>query len=608
MPEMRQKIRNFWSSDVLYIAIASLVIAIITFLQLQTSVSRIPFLNARMSEVAFLWNSISYCLMLTILLGLFKKAHYVLLFWSVVGFGISLANYYVLLFHGAPLTLHLLKNISTAIDVIGSYRFSLDLYSGAILLGFCVCIMIVVFLFVKCSNHPVKKYSVKKRATIVSFALILLIANTYVGIFSDFAFKPKNSIDFSWSSSAGEYGFLALQLESHLQENTYTSTFDNYSEDTIHELYENISSSNAPDVIEEQPDIILILNECFYDLDQVTELETNISPLSNYYGLTQAVKGYAVASGIGGGTNRSEYELLTSISTTLLPNQTPFQALDVAGHCSIISYLEALGYETYGAHCAKSSNYNRKYSYSALGFDHSFFDVDFIGLEKYGNRDNTDASAYKNLINWYEQPSEKPKFMYLLTYQNHGGWEQNPEELDTVRVQNDFGEYTSQVNEYLSSLRLSDIELVNLLSYFENVNRPVIVCMVGDHGPSFIKNIYDQSMPEQDYTYLAKATPLLIWSNYGLESQDIGYVSMNYVVPKLIEIAELPLSPYYKYQIDLMADIPVIMSSDSFYDKEMRFSQSEENAILSKKIENYFSMCFNNLQENRFYPLFEPMK
>ncbi len=603
---MREKLEKLWQSKILHIVIIPFFIVLVSFLGLQVSVCSVPFINSSMSIVALLWNILSLWLLLTLLMVVFNRPHIAALVWSILSFGIAFANYYILLYHGAPLTVHLLKNTATALDVIGSYHLYLDKFSITILLGFAICIGAVIVLWKQ--NKGKSMLPTKSRIYVAVGCIVLLTVNIYLGIFSSISFKPKHSVQFSWASSAGNYGFLALQLESHFQEKSFSFSLENYSEQDVLDAYNNTIAQTQPTTTEEYPDIILILNECFYDLEKLVDLETNISPLENYYKIENAIKGYAVVPGDGGGTNRSEYELLTSISTDLLPHQTPFHTVNLDDHASIVSLLKEHGYETYAAHCATSGNYNRSQAYPALGFDHAYFDLDFNGLEKYGNRANTDESTYKNLINWYEQPSDHPKFMYLLTYQNHGGWEQNPEELDTVKVKNDFGDYTGQVNEYLSSLRLSDLELVELFSYFETVDRPVIVCMLGDHAPSFAKQIADPSISEQDLAYLKKSTPLVIWSNYGLKAEDVGYISMNYVVPKLLKTAGLPLSPFYQYQTNIMQDIPVILSKNTFYDSNMNLIPYDEEEQTTKDVQTYFGMCYSHLKDNKFSYIFESTK
>ena len=123
---MREKINRILHSRWLTLGVAPLVIALISFLELQLSVSRIPFLNADMSVVALLWNLLFCWLLLVLLMVVINRAHMAMLVGSTVSFCLAIANYYVLLFHGAPLTLPLLKNTATALDVLDTYRFTLD--------------------------------------------------------------------------------------------------------------------------------------------------------------------------------------------------------------------------------------------------------------------------------------------------------------------------------------------------------------------------------------------------------------------------------------------------------------------------------------------------
>ncbi len=599
---------SLFRSGFLYVIGAPLFVSIVSFFQMQCSVKSIPLLTSNMTLLMIFWNLLTVWLLVVLFIGIFKKVWLGLLIFNTFSSVISIINYYVLKYHGAPLSFHALKNFSTAMNVVGSYKFSLDLYSGCILLGFLICLAVIIWGKLRFKDAPTN-FSPLKRVCVVFAALVLIAGNLYIGIFSSNPLKPKSSVSFSWSSSAGTFGFIPLQIETHFQKDTYQlDYYENYSEASIHQIYEEISSQNTSSGEIELPDIILILNECFFDLEKIVDLETDASPLNFYYSLEDAVTGYAVVPGNGGGTNRAEYELLTSSSNAFIPNKTPFQALDMNGHKSVVSFLENLGYETYGAHIGQSVNYNRAYSYPAMGFDHSLFDVDFKEIKRYGNRANTDESAYRNLISWYEEPSVNPKFMYLLTYQNHGGWEQNPSQLDTIRVKNDLGEYSEQVSEYLSSLQLSDAALSNLLDYFKKVDKPVIVCMVGDHSPSFAQEIADPSLSEQELSYLIRSTPFLIWSNKGLESQNLGHISLNYLTPLMLKNAGLPLSPFYLYQIDMMKEVPIVTSHKTFFDENMNEFPFDSDKPLFEKVKIYLNMCYNNLQEERFEPLFAPLR
>ena len=115
---------------------------------------------------------------------------------------------------------------------------------------------------------------------------------------------------------------------------------------------------------------------------------------------------------------------------------------------------------------------------------------------------------------------DTPRFVYLLTMQNHGPWNTNPEEYNIVHIQNDMGDKEAEVNEYLSCIHLSNLAFEELIEYFKNVEREVIICMVGDHAPTFASEIIDEKYTEDEKKLLLRSTPFVIWSNYGLETRD----------------------------------------------------------------------------------------
>src|SRR5699024_8933711 len=124
-------------------------------------------------------------------------------------------------------------------------------------------------------------------------------------------------------------------------------------------------------------DIVLILSESFYDFDLVTDLQadTDVRPVTE--NLQNAVLGHTVSPHVGGGTNSSEYEMLSSNSLMLMPSITPFNWLNLYGANSLVSYTKDLGYATLAAHPYTNSNYRRDSAWRALGFDETHFEGDF---------------------------------------------------------------------------------------------------------------------------------------------------------------------------------------------------------------------------------------
>ena len=115
------------------------------------------------------------------------------------------------------------------------------------------------------------------------------------------------------------------------------------------------------------PDIILILNESLCDISYYSTVDEGAEVLAPIHQIPGIISGYSVASLIGGGTNNSEYELLTSNSMAGLSISAPFLVLNMENTNSIVSYLGNYGYYSVAMHCGAKTNYGRNRAYPAIG-------------------------------------------------------------------------------------------------------------------------------------------------------------------------------------------------------------------------------------------------
>lgn len=493
------------------------------------------------------------------------------------------------------------KNIATAMNVVEAYKFSVDYKIICILIMFGVCSFLCWVERAKIKHQKKSKKAVIFRKL---FLLLVILLTLYAGYFAENSVKPKKTITWQWKEAYYEYGYLACSIEMIGNSVNYIEIPDGYSSEQL----TDIVSSDVLSETGEKPDIILILNETFFDLGQITDLETDLPYMNNIYSkINNLITGYAVVPLIGGGTNCSEYELLSSNSLRLMPGITPFNVLDMHGANTIVSHLNSLGYVTIGAHSEDEINYSRGIAYRQMGFDKVYFDEDFIDKEYYCERlFETDESLYRNLIRWYETEDEDtPKFIYLLTIQNHALYDSNPEEADIVHVLNDYGEYNSIINEYLSCIYYSDQAFAELVEYFENVERPVVVCMVGDHSPAFASDIIDAKFSDDEANFLLRSTPIVIWSNYDLDCErDLGAISINFLVPALFEMIGIQPSPYYQYMQSLKEQVPVLTSYGVYYDYDRNIYSYYDMSEYSALVMNYFYLEYNNLSKDRQEGLF----
>lgn len=512
---------------------------------------------------------------------------------------LSIVNYYTILLHGSPFTIFEFGNITTAAKYVSMYNIDIDRY---VILIICLTIINIVLNILLKKFH----YKAKLKPALIRAAVLFVLGNLiiYYGYFSISPIKPKKTIDWTWKNSYQKYGYVACSIETITQYFNKVTIPTGYNEAIINSI-EIVNDNNSAN---NRPDIILILNESFYDLDLITDIQSDIDYLENINTMNNAVRGYAVVPLAGGGTNNSEFELLTSNSSYLLPNITPFNVFSMKNENTIVSYLKSLGYRTLAAHPSSADNYNRNRAYHNMGFDEIYFKDSFVDTTFYGQRDiATDECAFSNIIKWYESiPDNDPRFIYLLTIQNHGGYDTNPSTSALVHTSLDYGEYTHSINEYLSCIHLTDIAFKNLTDYYSQIDRDVIICMVGDHAPWFSEFITDDNLSETEKKMLLRSTPYVIWANFEIEDSLPQYLSLNYLVPSIIDIAEIKQSTYYNYMNTIKNNYPIISSYGSYYDSnyEEHYYADITNDI--SLINQYFYMEYNNLSTNSRTELFFP--
>ena len=499
---------------------------------------------------------------------------------------LSIVNYYTIKLHSLPLTIFELKNFRTALNVLDGYTIKIDRKAGILIFLFVVEIVILL-LQKKSYRKPAWKKIIVRDFIMAAFSVGVL----YFGYLSDNSIKPHNTIGWSWKESYYAYGYLASSIEMIQSSFHVINPPEKYSEDAVSKINIEISKWEQ----KEKPDIIVILNETFYDLKQITNVETDVPYMDHFFQLDNSIRGYAVVPTRS--TNASEYELLTSNSLEMMKGITPFNVLDMQGANSVVSVMKQLGYHTIGAHSEPAINYSRARAYPAMGFDEVHFEEDFTEQEYYGNRwYETDESLYRNLIRWYENREEGiPQFIYLLTIQNHAEYEMNDPQEDIVHVKNDYGEYEDRINEFLSCIKKSDLAFQKLTDYFLTVDRPVILCMVGDHSPTLAEDLIEEQYTSFERTLRLCSTPFIIWSNSKIESKDMGYVSLNNLIPIVMEVAKLPRSPYYEYMLKLSKQVPVIAAFDMYMDANGTILKYDEKTNFSEKIRNYFYLEYHNL-------------
>ena len=321
-----------------------------------------------------------------------------------------------------------------------------------------------------------------------------------------------------------------------------------------------LPQKNTDTVSDFKPNVIVIMNEAFSDLQTTFDLETNQDAIPYFRSLCESYpNGISYSSVRGNNTCSTEFENLSGVSTALTAKGATIYESNAVPMQTLVSAMNARGYETVGIHPYFRTGYNRDAVYDALGFDSTYFMDDFEDAE-YIHGFVSDKSNYEKLIDCFEA-SEAPFFCFNVTMQNHAGYDDDGNLPDKVTAETN----NDALNNYLTLLHESDKALEYLISYFETVDEPTVILFVGDHQPMLGRVFYEEEFKksEQDFsiediTHMYEI-PYLIWANFPLNMDDApAETSMNYLSEILFSVAGIERTPWMEQLSDYREAYPVV--------------------------------------------------
>ncbi|MCI9063389.1 MAG: LTA synthase family protein [Clostridia bacterium] len=297
----------------------------------------------------------------------------------------------------------------------------------------------------------------------------------------------------------------------------------------------------------------------------------------------------------GGKTANCEWEFLTGNSTRFLPTgAVPYQQYIKKSTTSLVSILNSNGYSTTAFHPYNKEGYSRNVIYPLLGFKEAKFNdtMENINYIRYGDYAD-DLSTYKNIVSLFENKEKEEKiFNFTVTMQNHLSYD-DKNFKNTVFLSGRDKEKYSEVNQYLSLVKLSDDAFKYLVNYFENYEEPTIIMMFGDHQPGLV-NWYEEifGQTEEEYNERKYIVPMVMWANFDIKEQKIEDISMNYLSNILLENAGIEKTDYIKYLDKLYKKYPVI-TANTYQDNKGKFYEYEEELPEDLKLYEYIQ--YNNM-------------
>lgn len=501
-------------------------------------------------------------LFITVNILCFKNLGWYIAFLSA--FIISAGNYFVILFKKYALTFGDLRQIRTAVTVVGDYQYDL---SNGIVYGFLILVLLISMVHVYLPAQPLTIEKIRKRMAVGASVAVLQIGVIYLIDFQQTFHIVWNNWDTAQTYS--KYGFVVSFITS--AQRMMIEKPEGYSNESVEEILKDY----APERIEyegEKPVIIAIMNESFGDLTDLGSLgETEdvmwyMNSLDDYL-----EKGKTLVSVRGGGTCNSEFEFLTGNSMEMFKDLYPYTQYNFSNITSLTSVLKEQGYKTVAMHPAEPENYRRQGVYKEMGFD-EFYSYDSYQQYKKVFLDRTsDMDDYREILKQIEKSNKyEALFIFNVTIQNHGDFdmEQFDPSYERISMDPELKQYESAWM-YLSLIKESNHALKYLIEELKKVDRPVILCMFGDHQVGCLSSEFEEKIFDWDENRSELAnkqryytTPYLIWANYDVNSEGIQkeeqLTSPNYLASKILKYAGIETTEWYRFLFEMQKEVPAI--------------------------------------------------
>lgn len=585
-------------------AALSVILSFIEYVTLET------FLEGDIVSIGFSygWKNVMILLGVNlILISVFRGVRPAFFLSGIVVTAFGAANYFVDSFRGYGIVYMDIYAARTAADVAGDYSYRLAVpfwlglltgVSGIVLAGVVGCR----------GSVPKGKRNILMSVVGMASAAALFLWMNYGGVF----FEGINSLTWDHNIGMAQYGYL-LYATANAGE-AKVEPPEGYCLERVREIlgrYQDgeslggsargASRDEGTSAKETQPpNLIMIMNESFSDLEVLGRFETDRPYLSFFRSIHEnAIRGTLHSSVYGGYTANSEFEFLTGCTKAFLPGNPYLQYIRDEIPTVISNIKRQEGYrDAVAVHPYHASGYNRNRVYPLFSFD-KFLSLEDFPDGIYVRNYISDESNYKLLEKLYEQKEEGTSLcLFNVTMQNHSGYQdtkykfKEPVKITSISLQ-------QEAEQYLSLMKLSDDALQALLEYFEKADEPVVIVLFGDHQPHlsdfFYKKIMGQ-MPDQmsaEDAMKRYEVPFLIWANFDMEEEEIENTSINYLSTLMMKAAGLELSAFQRFLLDMYQYVPSI-SANGYYDSEGKLhSLREKDSRVKKWLEEYEIVQYN---------------
>lgn len=468
-----------------------------------------------------------------------------------------------------------LKKISEAMQVAGDSQFigtyKLIVWGIIFVVTSVFCFLLDRIVKSKEKKHTRIKYLIAAIVLIFIFAISLLLGQKQIQV-----------AKLTEARNAKQIGPIAYFLESMLTESMNVSYTKKEALASYNKYVEKgrADSSVLSNSSQEMPNVIVIMSESFYDVNQLQGdiISYSEDPMKDFYDIQkESISGNTYTNIYGGSTHYSEFEFLTGWNTKGMDiNDCPYKDYFKNPQPSIARYFKGAGYNTMAIHPYDGRFWNRYVAYGKMGFD-KFVDR---GQMKYTDMCGyiSDEALTNEIIYQYEdkKDTQKPFFCFAVSIANHiatinGEQKENMSEAIDVNYSGSIAGYDQnkkrRFKQYVSGIAKSAEALKELTNYYKTVDEPTVIVFFGDHAPSYALDLLNAQEKEETLAY---STPFIMWSNYDMENAAFEEMTNNlsgdkasrglnvsYLSTYMLCAMNLPLPSQGYYELGLLKDYPI---------------------------------------------------
>lgn len=276
--------------------------------------------------------------------------------------------------------------------------------------------------------------------------------------------------------------------------------------------------------------------------------------------------GWAIVPGRFGESASSEFELLTGMSTSFLPERSvAYKQYVKRSLPSLPCLLRKHGFRTGAVQADPIGFYNRAEVYGHLCFDEAVWLNEAADVPRAANGTSPADDAIVDAVIAMAARGGS-QFIFAFPSSTH-----HPYGIDAFADSDlDLADPAvtaarQELKYYLNTLRVADRAVQRLIDHFADRPGDVLIAIVGDHLPPLsvaaLEGFYAHipaGTPQIERQLLERRVPLIVWSNYLSRPPEELMLSLNLLGAHLLERAGIGSEGFLRFVEQLSAELPVV--------------------------------------------------